>query len=517
MTFVYFRGKKEGMAKQVCDIARGTGMSRGQSTEHLRNYKVTDPDAKKYGFYDPTRMGLNFEIGKGGVVTPVNRDYPIDKRIKDNMAARGIEMPKPIKMKDGTQKERTTHANIILGGSRDRMLQLAFGDQHVDPSKGADNRHIVRQHDIEEWARDQYNLMCRLYGEDNIVAFVVHLDEKNPHVHCTVIPVKDGKISYNSVIGGKTKEESREKFKETHDAVAAVNARWGLERGDNINVTGAKHRTSEEYLTDLRRQCNRLEEEKGTLRKEVTGLKDSVRLLEGEIRRNEIKLKGLTTMYNNKLTVIGDLESQRQNLEDEVLSGEYNLQEIEKKKNKLDTQIQNNLDFLERKRREIEETQKLLDELKKEYSEKLLQVKETDEKISSLRRQITQFRYNDTLNQKATAAVTSHLIMEIPRFFNQLKAYAEKNLGWGKQIDINELIEGSSLFDFTEQPDKIIEQAVNLFIGGTGDAGISSGGGGGGGSQGGWRKKDNEDEDSYLRRCVAMSFKFSKKSRQIGR
>lgn len=478
-------------------------MSRGQSTEHLRDYKVTDPDAKKYGFYDPTRMGLNFEIGRGGVVTPVNRGYPIDKRIKDNMAARGIEMPKPIKMKDGTQKERTTHANIILGGSRERMLQLAFGDQHVDLSKGADNRHIVRQHDIEEWAKDQYNLMCRLYGEENIVAFVVHLDEKNPHVHCTVIPVKDGKISYNSVIGGKTKEESREKIKQTHDAVAAVNARWGLERGDNINVTGAKHRTSEEYLNDLRKQCNKLE--------------DSVKLLEGEIRRNEIKLKGLTTMYNNKLTVVGDLERQRQNLEDEVLSGEYNLQETEKKKNKLDTQIQNNQDFLERKRREIEETQKLLDQLKKEYSEKLLQVKETDEKISSLRRQVTKFKYDYTLNQKATAAVTSHLIMEIPRFFNQLKAYAEKNLGWGKQIDINELIEGSSLFDFTEQPDKIIEQAVNLFIGGTGDAGISSGGGGGGGSQGGWRKKDNEDEDSYLRRCVAMSFKFSKKSRQIGR
>lgn len=490
------------MAKQVCDISGSAGMSKGQSTEHLRDYKVTDPDAKKYGFYDPTRMGLNFEIGRGGVVTSVNRGYTIDKRIKDNMAARGIEMPKPIRMKDGTQKERISVANIILGGSRDRMLQLAFGDQHVDLSKGADNRHIVRQHDIEEWAKDQYNLMCKLYGEDNIVAFVVHLDEKNPHVHCTIIPERDGKISYNKIFGGP-KNEAREKFKGVHDAVAAVNARWGLERGDNIQQTGAKHRTSEEYLNDLRKQCNRME--------------DSVKLLEGEIRHNEIKLKGLMTMYNNKLTVIGDLESQRQNLEDEVLSGEYNLQEIEKKKNKLDTQIQNNQDFLERKRREIDETQKLLDQLKKEYSEKLLQVKETDEKISSLRRQITQFKYNDTLNQKATAAVASHLIIEISRFFNELKDYAKEKLKWTGQVDIDELIEGSSLFDFTQQPDKIIEQAINLFIGGAGDAGISSGGGGGGGSQGGWRKKDNEDEDSYLRRCVAMSFRFTKKSRQIGR
>ena len=107
------------MAKQVCDIKGGSGMSRGQSTEHLRDYKVTDPSAKKYGYYDPTRMGLNFEITRGGVVSPVNKGYPIDRRFKDICKPRRIEIPKPINMKDGTEKERNTVAHFILGGSRD--------------------------------------------------------------------------------------------------------------------------------------------------------------------------------------------------------------------------------------------------------------------------------------------------------------------------------------------------------------------------------------------------------------
>lgn len=54
------------MAKQVFDLQEGKGMTAGQSTEHLRNYSVMDPDAKKYGYYDPTRVNLNFEVGKGG-------------------------------------------------------------------------------------------------------------------------------------------------------------------------------------------------------------------------------------------------------------------------------------------------------------------------------------------------------------------------------------------------------------------------------------------------------------------
>ena len=117
------------MAKQMCDLKEGKGISRGQSTEHLRNYKVMDPDAKKYGYYDPTRQNLNFEVGRGGVVMPVRKNYAIDQRFKDNLRRRGIVDPNEVKMKKGLAPNRNTIANFMLGGNRERMRELAFGNQ----------------------------------------------------------------------------------------------------------------------------------------------------------------------------------------------------------------------------------------------------------------------------------------------------------------------------------------------------------------------------------------------------
>lgn len=45
--------------------------------------------------------------------------------------------------------------------------------------------------------KDVYRFVADKYGEENIVAFILHLDETNPHVHCTLLPIKDGKFAYN--------------------------------------------------------------------------------------------------------------------------------------------------------------------------------------------------------------------------------------------------------------------------------------------------------------------------------
>ena len=65
------------MAKQVFDLRPGKGISAGESREHLRNYSVMNPDEKKNGYYDPTRVDLNFEVERGGVIMPVNKNYSI--------------------------------------------------------------------------------------------------------------------------------------------------------------------------------------------------------------------------------------------------------------------------------------------------------------------------------------------------------------------------------------------------------------------------------------------------------
>ena len=62
----------------------------------------------------------------------------------------------------------------------------------------------------EEWAKDVYEFMSKKYGEDNIIGFYVHLDEMNPHIHCTLVPVdaEKNRISWRNVFGQNMKEES---------------------------------------------------------------------------------------------------------------------------------------------------------------------------------------------------------------------------------------------------------------------------------------------------------------------
>lgn len=91
-----------------------------------------------------------------------------------------------------------------------------------------------------------------------------------------------------------------------HDDLAEENKKWGLERGQDIKVTGAKHRTTEQYWKWLTDQCNKLENKKDALNREI-------RLLEILKVQAKNAVKDLETMVPNINTKIKDLhvESKR--------------------------------------------------------------------------------------------------------------------------------------------------------------------------------------------------------------
>ena len=168
------------------------GITAAQSNEHLRDRSER---AEKYamnkGNYDPTRKHLNFEIAPGGKVRPIDTSRNIPERMADILERRGIKDPN-----EGLAEPKyRTVVNFIFGGSRKRMHELAFGTQNVDFDEGANNTRIKRMSDIERWAKDVYSFVSGKYGEQNIAAFIVHLDELNPHVHCTLLPIKDGRFA----------------------------------------------------------------------------------------------------------------------------------------------------------------------------------------------------------------------------------------------------------------------------------------------------------------------------------
>lgn len=330
--------------KQVMDMHSETnGVSQFESDEQQRNWddkKWLQKSKDSLANYDKTRSALNFEVTRGGIIQPIDTSKSIAQKMAENLAARGIKDPNA---NPNIRRRRRTIAKFIFGGNRERMHELAFGSQIVNISKGADNSNITRNKDIEDWARDVYNFVAKKFGEENIISFYVHLDEKNPHCHCTIVPVDQEKkrISWKSVFGDGREAESANMTRLHNELVKEVSEKWGLERGDSKEETKAKHRSTEEYRQSLIHDVCELENTREGLMK--------------QIHRAEIKLKGLTTM-------IANLQARKENVEQEIEQIAIQFEKGNADNKELAQKLQTLRKQLEDIDRKLQEQNKMLDE-----------------------------------------------------------------------------------------------------------------------------------------------------------
>ena len=277
-------------------------MSVGQSDEHQRNWTEKGWDwATKHGNYDRSREHLNFEVVKGGIIQPVDKSRTITGHMADNLRERDITDPNAKLCDRSTAPWRTSSLAALGEDARNSLWQ-----PKVDLTHGADNSHIRRNKDIERWALDVYRFACEHWGEENVIGFYVHLDELNPHVHCTVIPVDErNKISFNKVFGGKI-YDSKKRFFALHDEFAKVNEKWGMKRGQ-------QHSRDRSETPDHGRYRRALSEECTTLEEQIENNKTLLSGLLADIRFAEKRVKGLGTMTANleekKKQMIAEMEA----------------------------------------------------------------------------------------------------------------------------------------------------------------------------------------------------------------
>ena len=500
--------------KQVCDIRAGKRMTVAQSNEHLRIGKSSAWKANIAGNLDETRSHLNFEIGRGGAVKDVDTRTSIPKRISAILSSHDIKEPNLNLSDEQLSKKRVgvrTHANVILEGSRETMRKLAFGDQQVNYEHGADNSHVTRSPEIEKWAQDMYNFISRKYGEENIAAFVVHLDETLPHVHCTIVPItSEGKLSYRDVFAGINRYECSQRTKQLHDELAEVNRKWGLERGDSIAVTGAQHKSYLQWLKEqiaqgkkvIDEQNSTIESQAATIERQVDILSSQKQLLyaiNDEIRKAEKKQKGLSTMIEN-------LEKQKEDLELELISlddlKDVTEQEIENKRKEYEqkiAEIDSKIADKESKLSEAEgqlydlakrkvEIQQKLDELRREYNKEI-----KGDILEKVQREV-----DSTMWRMATETFTS---------FEKIKnMFSNPSMPQRFINEFDDIVEESLFEAFCERGLQIAGVAAALYLGMTDAAGnFARQSGGGGGSPGSdWGRKKDEDDESYRRRCCIM-------------
>ena len=237
--------------KQMMDIQKVKSLSVAVSDEHQRNWgddlfsrKENDP---KYN-YDRSRTRLNFQVSKGGELGPVDKTKSITDKIEQAIKNRVT----------GRVNATSNRAvNIVFGGNREQMRKLAFGDQTI--SENGNNWDVDSCSGIDRWAKDIYDFCRREFGEENVVSFIVHLDELNPHAHAVIVPItKDGRLSAKDIFGGNDMNQARTRMRELHSRLAEVNEKYGLERGDDITITGAKHKSTETYRRELADECRTL-------------------------------------------------------------------------------------------------------------------------------------------------------------------------------------------------------------------------------------------------------------------
>jgi len=474
------------VAKQVADMQASTGVTTAESNEFQRRWENQRWDrAGKEGNYDRTRDHLNFEVGKGGIIRPIDKNSSVGNRIAARLAECGIIDP--------NEGRKTPNiricAKFIFGGSRERMHELAFGNQVVDLSKGADNSHITRCKDIEGWAKDIYQFACDKWGEDNITAFYVHLDESNPHVHCCVLPItSQNKLSFKQVFSGATKWEYRDKMLALHDGLAIYNRKWGLERGSNIQETGARHRSTEEYRRELSEECTALE-------RKISDFRSQLAQLNKEIHKAGIKQKGLTTMTQNLEQEKSSLLSKKTELEDIIRKGEGDtiLQKIELDK------LNREVNLLNNKLTDKKDKLSIADDELRTLQERIDTLRERE---SELRKEANQVA--DNIQQQVQYRLSTAILPDILQEFKTQSQYLNF-----KSMD---LFENTLLKDLSEHGEDVMQCAMLLFAGYVDQATTFAEGSGGGSSnsQLKWGRDEDEDDRAWAHRCILMAHRMVK-------
>ncbi len=476
------------MAKQVFDFRPGKGFTVAQSNEHQRHW--TDKgwlSATHSGNYDRTRTTLNFEVARGGKVQPIDKSHSIPELMAMNLKARGIKDPNE-GMKEPYYR---TVVNVILGGGRERMRELAFGNQKVDFEKDADNSGITRCKNIEQWACDMYKFAADRWGEENIVACYVHVDESNPHMHLTLLPIDENqKFAFKKLFAGKDKYEFKARTTAIHDALAKVNAKWGLDRGDNIVLTGARHRSTEEYKRALSHECTALE-------KELATNTERLRLLHQEIVMAERRVKGLTTMVQNLEKQKATIETEQKRLAEELVNGRGNADTIREQIRKLDVQLQSVIDGLADKKTKLEDAVQQRDKI-------LSDVEMLKSNRDELRHQVYEAagQMEDQIRYRLKDAFADTVLSDFRSALPDMSFREMENFN------------GTMLADMAADGENIMTCALFLYGGMLDDATTFAKGHGGGGGHSDlpWGRKEDEDDRAWARRCMMMAHRIMKPS-----
>ena len=265
------------MGYAVLHLEKAKGADGAMSTHIERTIHPKNADA--------TRTHLNRELVQ----------FPEGVKNRTQAIAHRIETA-GIRRKVGTNQVRAIR--VLLTGSNKDMKQMEADGQ------------------LDEWCNDSLQWLRETYGERNLVSAVLHMDEKTPHIHATIVPIVTGerRKAKKEEQNGKKKYRkkstqdvrlcaddvmARHKLKHYQDTYAQAMGKYGLQRG--IDGSLAKHISTMQYYKELVEQQDSLQENIETLLGLEEEAQKRLKQVKGEI--NVQKMKGAAV---NATTAIAD-------------------------------------------------------------------------------------------------------------------------------------------------------------------------------------------------------------------
>lgn len=321
---------------------------------------------------DEKRTHLNRELISGDL----SRDKRITKRIKDALGS------------DFKPKKNQVHAlTLIMSASCEDMQRI------MDEGK------------FDDWCKSSIRWAQETHGEDNVVSVVLHMDEKTPHLHVTVVPIVQGKSKDQAYREKKAKaaEEkgieqkkkrkykkkdpdefrlcaadvmARTRLKEYQTTYAEAVADFGLTRG--IDGSIAKHIDVNDWYKSLVTEVQALEREineKKAAKEKLTednasldhSLKDKeyrVGVLESVRNYNEEIIRNQENVISDNKGIIDDLDQKQSTLHQSIDDKQQELESIQLKSYQLDSDNASKEAHLSHLNAEIERTTPMVERLK---------------------------------------------------------------------------------------------------------------------------------------------------------
>jgi hypothetical protein len=256
-------------------------------------------------------------------VSPANADPE-----RTHLNKEFIEFPDGVDNRTQAIQHRIENAGIKrkICHNQVRALQIMMSGTPEDMQR------IQNTGKLDEWCKDNIEWLQDTFGKDNLVSAVLHMDEKTPHIHATVVPIVTGerrKIRKKKKTDVQEQEQpskrkyrkkpadtvrlcaddvmTRENLERFQDTYAEKMQKYGLGRG--LKGSEARHISTPQYYRDLYQQNEKLKEDIEYLKDQKQEVYEKVRDMYDRKDEAREKFLNMHEYTQQKEEEISDLRS----------------------------------------------------------------------------------------------------------------------------------------------------------------------------------------------------------------